>query len=299
MFDVSSSAGHGAGFLADSSGLIVTSAHLVGRDTTVTVQVDATHRYRASVLTSDRLIAVAALPAHACRGCTVLTLPADSTGVAGGDSLVLIGSPEVAGRVRRGIAKSASSQGVTASFDVPQRQAGAPVSSLTGTIVAVAARGRTGSVQLAAAPAIAALMTKARAAHGAARSDTTALSVWPAKRIGEAERGAGASMSEKDIEAYRTRRDGFEVLVMTPQVVAWRRAATTDGQRSDSPFAVDQSSKSGGIRDPLQRWSEWEEYWRERRAIVMIDVSPEATRPPFAGSPSRWNSRRATWTPSS
>ncbi len=284
VFDVSSGVGHGAGFLADSSGLVVTSAHLVGRDSTVSVQVDAMHRYRALVLVADRGVAIAALPPRACRGCTVLAIPADSTGVAGGDSVVLIGSPEVGGRVRRGVATSASNQTMTASFDVSARQGGAPVSSLTGTIVAVAVRGRSGALQLAATPGIAPLMARARAARSAARVDTTSLPVWPAKRIAESARTTGASMSEKEIDAYRTRRDGFEVLVMTPQVVAWRRAATAASGRSDNPFAVDKPAAGKGTRDPLQRWSEWEEYWRERRAVVMIDASPEATRPPFAGS---------------
>jgi hypothetical protein len=285
VFDVSSAAGHGAGFLADSTGLVVTSAHLVGRDSALAVQVDATHRYRAPVLVIERGIAIAAIPARACRGCAVLLLPSDSTGVVGGDSVVAIGSPEGAGRVRRGVVKSVGPKGLTVSFDVTGRHAGAPLSSLTGTIVAVAARdGRGGGLQLANAPGIAALVARARAARVSAKADTTLLPVWPAKRIAESERAAGASMSEKELESYRAKRDGFEVLVMTPHVVAWRRAAATDGGRSDNPFAVDRPAASRGTRDALQRWSEWDEYWRERRAVVMIDVSPEATRPPFAGS---------------
>ncbi|MFN8581073.1 MAG: hypothetical protein U0163_08880 [Gemmatimonadaceae bacterium] len=156
---------------------------------------------------------------------------------------------------------------------------------MTGTIVAVAVRlPRAGSaLQLIAAPTVATILAKARSQRPSAKTDTTALAVWPARRMSESERNAGASMSEKDVDAYRTRKEGFEVLVMTPQVVAWRRAAASGG-RNDSPFAVEQNRDRSGTRDPLQRWTEWEEYWRERRAVVMIDVSPEAARPPFPGS---------------
>ena len=122
--------------------------------------------------------------------------------------------------------------------------------------------------------------------RGSAAADTTPLPVWPAKRIAEAERSNGLSFTDKDVEVYRIKRDGFEVLVMTPQVMAWRRTLISrPSSAPDNPFAVTPSSKtSGALQDPVERWSEWDEYWRERRAVVIIDVSPEAVRPPFHGS---------------
>jgi serine/threonine-protein kinase len=287
VFAVSSAAGHGAGFLADSSGLVVTSASLVPADNMVTIQLDGARRYRARVLLAERGIAIAALPPRACRGCPVLLLSADSNAVALGDSVVAIGSAESSGRVRRGVVKASTTQRVAASFDIGSRHAGAPVLALTGTIVAIASRGTAGAVALTPAASVMQTLVRARQSRSGVTSDTTPLPVWPVKRIAEAERSRGLSLTDRDIDAYRIRRDGFEVLVMTPQVMAWRRTLISRPSSSpDNPFAVTASGDkvSGTLKDPVQRWSEWDEYWRERRAVVIIDVSPEATRPPFHGS---------------
>lgn len=286
VFAVSSSAGHGAGFLADSSGLVITAASLVPEDKIVTVQVDGTHRYRAPVLLSEKGVAVAALPPRACRACSVAPL-ADSTDVALGDSVVAIGSPESGGRVKRGVVKTSSAQRLTASFDVGNRHAGAPVASLGASVVALSSRATSGPQSLTPSSTLLQLLARARQSHSTVAPDTTSLPVWPVKRMPESERAGGLSFTDKDLDAYRVKKDGFEVLVMTPQVTAWRRTLISRPSSSpDNPFAVTPRSgkDENALTDPVQRWSEWDEYWRERRAVVMIDVSPEAARPPFHGT---------------
>ncbi|MFN8581074.1 MAG: serine/threonine-protein kinase [Gemmatimonadaceae bacterium] len=78
VFDVSSAVGHAAGFLADTTGLVITSAHLVGRDSAVSVQIDATtacaHRcwWLTAVWPLPRCLRAPAVVAH--RSCCPPTL---------------------------------------------------------------------------------------------------------------------------------------------------------------------------------------------------------------------------------
>ncbi|MEP7346887.1 MAG: protein kinase, partial [Gemmatimonadaceae bacterium] len=206
VFAVSSSAGHGAGFLADSGGLVVTSASLVPDDKVVTIQVDGARRYRATVLVSDKGIAIAELPPRACHGCPVLAFSSDSSDAALGDSVVAIGSPESAGRVKRGVVRTTTSQRVTTSFDIGSRHAGAPVALLTGSIVAVGSRVSAGAgggaVTLAPGRAIVQTLARARQMRSTVPPDTTSLPVWPARRIAEGERSNGLSFTDGDIDAY-------------------------------------------------------------------------------------------------
>jgi len=286
VFAVSSQAGHGAGFLADSSGLVITAASLVPQDKIVTVQVDGTHRYHAPVLLSEKGVAVALLPPRVCRACAVIPLD-DSTVVTLGDSVVTIGSPESGGRVKRGVVKTSTAQHLTTSFDVSSRHAGAPVASLAASVVALSSRGASGPTSLTPASVLQQMLVRARQVQSTVAPDTISLPVWPVKRMPESERAGGLSFTDKDLDHYRVKKDGFEVLVMTPQVTAWRRTLISRPSSSpDNPFAVtpQRGGDDGALTDPVQRWSEWEEYWRERRAVVMIDVSPEATRPPFHGA---------------
>src|SRR6185503_11428525 len=108
-------------------------------------------------------------------------------------------------------------------------------------------------------------LARARQTKLSAPSDTSTLPVWPAKRIAESERSRGLSFTDKDLDAYRAKKDGFEVLVMTPQVTAWRRTLISQPSSApDNPFAVAPTTSKGAsaLKDPIQRWSEWEEYWR-------------------------------------
>ncbi|MBV6522033.1 MAG: Serine/threonine-protein kinase PknD [Gemmatimonadaceae bacterium] len=286
VFAVSSPAGHGAGFLADSSGLVVTSANLVPDDRVLAIQVDDTHRFRAPVVLAENGLAIALLPVPVCRGCQPLSFANDNSVVSSGDSVVAIGSPESSGRVKRGVIETSTGSRFAASFEVGARHAGAPLASLAGTVIAVATRGRSGQPTLTPASVAAALLVRARQSLGRTVADTALLPVWPAGRIAEATRSRGLLLTDADLAAYRMRDDGFEVLVMTPQVMAWRRKLASQPSASpDNPFAVGptRNRRTNAISDPIQRWTEWDEYWRERRAVVVIDVSPEATRPPFLG----------------
>src|SRR6185503_7063517 len=83
-----------------------------------------------------------------------------------------------------------------------------------------------------------------------------------------------------------------EILVMTPQVQAWRRKRSTDSivvppkPSSDDPFKIDRTRPAApsSILDPIKQWGTWSEYFGERRAVVMLEVSPEKIRQPYLGT---------------
>jgi hypothetical protein len=283
VFAVSSASGHGTGFLVDSAGLVLTAARLAPAtpNAVVEVQVDGERKYRAPVVRREGQLAVVLIPKSACRGCPVLPLARDSAAQKG-DSAVAIGSPQHQAdtRIRDVVLRDVSATRISASPGVDARNVGTPLVSAGGAVIAVAS-GRDGFVP---APTVRALLEKVLATRLAVTADSVPRPTWPAKRLAAKDRARAETGEVND--GYRAKEDGFAVLVMTPRVIAWRRAAADSARDAYNPFVVASTLKPGpdGIADPIQRWSEWDEYWNERRAVVVIEVAPEAAPQPFHGS---------------
>lgn len=286
VFAVSSRTGHGAGFLVDSSGLVLTVARLASSEA-VEVQVDGDRKYRAPVVQREGSLAIVLLPPRACSRCPVLPLAGDSVAPQQGDSAVAIGSPQHAASTRSRIGTLTKVGGARLSWSnsIDARQVGTPLISTLGMVVGVAGVAGTGGKEVfVPAPAARALLIAVQSKPVTVKPDTTLLPTWPVKLVIDKDRTA-ASRNEVD-DTYRANNDGFAVLVMTPRVVAWRRTSTDTSRASDDPFAIEKTFKSGsgGLGDPIRKWSEWDEYWNERRAVVVIEVAPDAAKPPFHGS---------------
>jgi hypothetical protein len=178
------------------------------------------------------------------------------------------------------VLQDVSASKLAARAGVESRLVGAPLLSASGVIAVAAGTGRDALVP---AGAVRAFLAAVRPRRSAVVADSTPLPMWPSRPLGDAERTAVAS---RDVETYRAHNDGFEVLVMTPRVAAWRRAAADSaGKGGDDPFAIGSKFKtSGGIADPIQSWKEWDSYWNDRRAVVVIEVAPDKAAPPFHGS---------------
>lgn len=275
---LTSSAGDGSAFLVDSTGLLITAASLVPRDQRVDLYVDADHTVRATVVKVDSAAGIAALliPRAPCRRCRPLDVGrADTaiTTVATGDSLlalpvarrtVVTPHETVVSRVSRGT--------LTTSGTLASTMTGAPLfNARTGGVAGVVARvrGRQGVVP---ASAIRALVASAVPAAARLVPNDTVYRTFPLRAVGASEIAAAEGRAI-DLQPYRVAQGGFDVLAMTPQVLAWRMAKSAPAPEEDNPFAIP-TAKTPSIPDPLLEWRASRDYREERRAVVVFDISP-------------------------
>jgi serine/threonine protein kinase len=289
VFAVLGSGGRGAGFLADSSGVVVTLRSLLGSDSSASVFLDGGRKVYASVipLASQAGLAALLVPIQHCpRRC--LPLPIGDSALLG-DSVIAVGAPLLVGprpQPRGVIIQGAS--GLAVGLRLPERNFGAPLLTSYGKVVGLAAAAKGGLVQLAGTQELAALLAAARreiAVRGLRPRETLPPS-WPSRPIGAEALAEGARRKASELDPYRIAAGPFEVLVMTPQIMSWRRALVDSVRRRSDPFVLSRGIWCGGdvTCDPIESWSGWREYLAERRAVVVLEVAPAAARPPFLRS---------------
>jgi hypothetical protein len=77
--------------------------------------------------------------------------------------------------------------------------------------------------------------------------------------------------------------------------MAWRKAMTDSLRRSASPFNSATSCYGRGVCDPLQEWTPWSDYLAERRAVVIVQISPDVTPAPRIGETQLVDFRRGNF----
>ena len=285
----------GTGFLADSSGLVLTNAHLLDGADEVRVMTDSNTKVYARRLVVDPAhdLAVLAIPARRCAKCVALPMydSAKTTLPTAGDRVLALGSPfNKAGVLSTGIVSNADQQSITSEVSLGFLNTGGPLLNTDGYVVGLNAyrppqtvgAGRVSSS--VAAPVLASALARARdslaAAHFKPVSDSLLPVVprepFPSEPIA-AVSGLGATL---DLHNYRTEAGPFRVFMMTPQVMAWRETQATkalaDRKRNDP-------KKAGAwtMVDPIEGWRDWSDYLGERRAVVIFNVTSDKTAFPF------------------
>jgi len=285
----------GTGFLADSSGLVLTNAHLIEGVDEVRVMTDSNTKVYARKLVVDNAhdLAVLAIPAKRCAKCTALPM-FDSTTSAmptAGDRVLALGSPfNKVGVLSTGIVSNADAQSITSEVSLGYLNTGGPLLNTDGYVVGLNAYRPPQSVgagrvsMSVAAPVLASALARAHdsltAAHFKAVTDSLLPVVprepFPSEPIA-AVSGLGATL---DLHNYRTEAGPFRVFMMTPQVMAWRQTqavkALADRKRNDP-------RKAGAwtMVDPIEGWRDWSDYLGERRAVVVFNVTSDKTAFPF------------------
>jgi serine/threonine protein kinase len=265
--------GYATGFLADTSGLVLTSARLAIGQKNLEVQNDA-GRLRASVVDIDPTSGVAVLRVamKACQKCTPLAL-AGSEPAGSVDSVVAMG---FSSRPRGAIA--ADSSGVTTSARIGSAMAGAPVVARSGRVVGLV-NPRDGKAGLVTASALGAALSRARGKLGDASAPSDSILIaWPlvafdAKLIKER-----APKDSTGLVAFRATGKPYQVLVMTPPVIAWRAQEAAEQLTYRNAVAI---SKPFKYLDPIEQWSGWMRVVRDRRAVVVVNVTPDDAPAPY------------------
>ncbi|MEP7067576.1 MAG: trypsin-like peptidase domain-containing protein, partial [Gemmatimonadota bacterium] len=264
----------GTGFLADSSGLVLTNAHLLDGADEVRVMTDSNTKVYARRLVVDPAhdLAVLAIPARRCGKCTTLPMydSAKTTLPTAGDRVLALGSPfNRAGVLSTGIVSNADQQSITSEVSLGYLNTGGPLLNTDGYVVGVNAYRPPSSVGAGristsvAAPVIASALQHAKdslsAAHFKPVSDSLLPLVprdpFPSEPIA-AVSGLGSTL---DLHNYRAEIGPFRVFMMTPQVMAWRETqagkALADRKRNDPKKAA-----SWTMVDPIEGWRDWSDY---------------------------------------
>ncbi|HEV2178807.1 MAG TPA: trypsin-like peptidase domain-containing protein [Gemmatimonadaceae bacterium] len=291
--------GRGTGFLADSTGLVVTNAHLIKGADDVRVQIDSVTKVYAKPLVSDddKDVAVLAINMSHCGACVVLPLfdSSKSTAPAAGDRVLALGSPlNRLSVLSIGIVSSADDHAIVSDAGVNWLNTGGPLVNLDGYVIAL---NSTRESQLALsdvsagprvasstpASSIADAVQRARTALpslGAAAPTDSLLPVLPPDPFPKAPIDAVSALPRLDLDVYRTGGGPFRLLTMTPQVMAWRQVQADKAlvaRKHDDPRKAAQWRRI----DPIEGWRDWRDYLDDRRAVVIVNVMPEAAAFPF------------------
>ena len=290
-------AARGTGFLVDSSGLIVTNAHLVKGADEVRVQIDsATKVYAKAVVTEDdKDIAILAINMSHCGACAVLPLfdSSKSTAPTAGDRVLALGSPlNRLSVLSIGIVSSADDHAVVSDAGVNWLNTGGPLINLDGYVIAlnstkenqlalsdVNAGARVASSVPVASIADALQRARTSASSMGAPSDSL-LPVLPSDPFPKPPIDAVSAVADLNLQVYRTGAGPFRVLVMTPQIMAWRQVQA-DKALADRKQHDPRKAAQWRRIDPIEGWRDWRDYLDDRRAVVIVNVMPDGAVFPF------------------
>jgi serine/threonine-protein kinase len=277
VFTVYGSGQQGTGFLVDSLGIVLTTRELAEGPDEPRIQLDAERRVIGRVMAVDSARGIAALriPFNHCRRCAVLPIASDSLGrVAVGDSLV-VPAPNTRGKAAveaRGAVTQNDRRGVQASLRLAG--SGSPVLAQGRGIVGLALRRPRGVATVVTADGLDAfLRTAVRRRRDVVPNDTL-VPTWPATPIAQRDINAALTRGESDLAPFQVTQDGLTVLLMTPQVMAWRDDQVKQKIQASQVMSLSDSQPRRTV-DPIQHWREWTDYVRERRAVVAVHVTPE------------------------
>ena len=295
LYTVFGTTTRGTGFLADSNGLVMTNYHLVSNGDEIRVQIDSVTKVYGKLVAkdADKDIALIAINPKRCNRCRALTF-ADSAhgGSPGpGDRVLAFGSPmNKLGVLSLGIISNADANSIVSDVSIGWQNTGGPLVSRDGYVIGLtsdkgatnAGGGRTETS--VSTPVLLPTLGRARdslPAFAAKPMSDELLPIAPREPFPIAPIDAVRKLGNNLIlRNYQAEQGPFHLFMMTPQVMAWRQqqagdALTDKKQRDPKRYAT------LTMIDPIQGWSDWDEYLTDRRAVVVFNVMPDDANFPY------------------
>ncbi len=289
------------GFLADGEGMVLTSSAAVAGAPNVDVFLDGSRRVPGRVVLVDSARGLAAVLVHT-RSCPSICVPVplapDRVQYKTGDSVMALTAPTLVSPVGRpkGTLSNVTPQRLTAALGLGEAGTGAPVILPDGHVVGIARSGGGRSATLVPASVARAFLRAAQAERSSKglQAIDSALTTWPSRPLAGDEIAAGIRRTSADFDAFRVpARGDFVALVMTPQLLALRKAEADTMRKYFNPGSPTQTYCDGnGPCDPLEAWGGLADYLGERRAVVVIQVAPALMPPPYRGEHNKPNMAR-------
>ena len=301
VFTVARGRTRSTAFLVDGEGMLLTSANAVGSVPTVDVFFDGSRRVPARVVTIDSARGLAALLVHTrhCPStCIPLSLAPDRVQYRSGDSVMAITGQTLLSQGARpkGALTNASAQRLTAALGTGESGTGAPVFLPDGSVIGLVRSGGGRSAMLVPASVARAFLREAQSAKTSRNMQAvdSLLPSWPSRPLAADQIAAGIRRTTRDLDGFRVRgRGDFEALVMTPQILALRKAEADTLRKYFNPGISTSTFCDGtGPCDPIETWGGLADYLNERRAVVVIQVAPRLLPPPFRGEHRRVDMNR-------
>ncbi|MEO7963696.1 MAG: protein kinase [Gemmatimonadaceae bacterium] len=277
-----SSAGSSTALIVDSKGLLLTAATVVPADHHVDVFVDGDRKVKATVVKVDEASGVAVLLASLaeCKRCRAMDVVALDSGVSvphAGDTLVALSasrrSVQSLARAVQGVGSNGGPIATTAS--IPAANFGAPViAPHTGAVVGLVAK-RGNATAVISATSLAATLRSSRGLAASLAPNDSLFWSWPTRPVPQEALDAGLKLAESAVVPYKVTSGGYTVFAVTPPILAWRYAKS-GAAASDAlnPFDIP-GATTPKTPDPAAAWRQWGRYHAERRAVVILDISPE------------------------
>jgi serine/threonine-protein kinase len=301
VFSISRARNRYTAFLVDGEGLLLTSSNAIGAAPLVDVFFDGSRRVPGRVVSVDSARGLAAVLVHTRRCpsiCNPIGLGADRVPFRTGDSVVaMTGASLVSqGSRNKGALTNTTAQRLTAAVRTGETGTGAPVFLPDGNLIGVIRNGGGASAMLVPASVARAFVREAQAERSSKNlvAIDSALPSWPSRPLAADEIAAGVRRTTQDLDAFRVRgRGDFEALVMTPQLLALRKAEADTLRKYFNPGSPATMFCDGnGPCDPIEAWSGLNDYLGERRAVVVIQVAPRTLAPPRRGEHARVDMNR-------
>ncbi len=285
----------GTGFYADSNGFVLTNLHLVEFSDDIRVQFDSVTKVYARVIAKDRDkdIAVLAVNPKRCPKCAVLQFPdsAHSAPPGPGDRVLAFGSPlNKLGVFSLGLVSNADANTVTSDVAVGEFNTGGPLVSKDGFVLglnsdkAASDQGGTRVETSVATPVLLPFMAKARDSIPSLVAKPVSdelLPIVPREPFPMAPIAAVAKLGkDMNIEVYQAEQGPFKIFMMTPQLMAWRQQQAVNAlsdKKQDDPKRYGTFTKI----DPIQGWTDWDDFLNDRKAVIVFNVFPDRTEFPY------------------
>jgi hypothetical protein len=254
--------GHAGGFLADSSGLVVTSARAIGTVASVEVQVSQTVKVTGTVILADPSgsVAVVRVSPSAIDGIRPVPLACDVAAVTADPDQYVIEVPLF------------GQKDINESLLASAGAAGGPVFGGDGRAVGLAAPAEPSAgrqrmdVRVVDAKSVCASLEVARTRLDASEPpNALRLPVEPARRQGAPTAGAAVSAGTFNLSPYQLSSQDFDVTFLTPPVLASARAKRDwTGGRADDLNG----------RRVATEFEQWDDYVAEAPPLLYVRVTP-------------------------
>jgi S1-C subfamily serine protease len=275
----------GTGFIIDPAGLILTNQHVVQRSEFVAVKLDESHRFRATVLSTDPEKDIAVLWVNLAKASDVLAVPLLQKGdepAVEGEKVFTIGSPLHQTKVMTtGIVSKVEKRAIISDININHGNSGGPLFNSRGVVIGITTFGDTSSL---GGPGISgiirieeslSLVADARAGMATATKPSADLlpndptDAYPLDAIKE-----NALVEKFKTDPYIFGVGDYDVAFITP-VLRYRgsgevRAAKEKAKRTHKSAAAVQ-----GTFEPLDQLKGWAEYVGEYSPILLIQASPK------------------------
>jgi serine/threonine protein kinase len=300
VFTIARGRSRATAFLVDADGLLLTSSSSVGSSPLVDVFLDGSRRVRGRVVSVDsaRGLAAVLIATRTCpSNCVPLTLAADRVQYQSGDSVIaMTGATLVSqGGRSKGALTNTTAQRLTAALGTGESGTGSPVFLPDGNVLGLVRNGGGRSAMLVPASVARAFVREAQSERSSKNLQPvdSLLQTWPSRPLGADEMAAGVRRTTNDLDAFRVRRGDFEALIMTPQILALRKAEADTLRKYFNPGSTSTMFCDGnGPCDPIEAWTGLNDYLGERRAVVVIQVAPSRFPPPYRGEHARQDMNR-------